>query len=60
MMRSTFHRLSLALALFAIALPATAAAQVIQRPPRSTGGLFGGADQPVDPNRTRSTLSWIP
>lgn len=31
--------------------------QVIERPPRSTGGLFGGR-QPIDPNRTQQQLSF--
>lgn len=50
-------RFVLPLAATVLLLPAPSRAQVTERPPRSAGGIFGGAGQPLDPNRTRSTLS---
>jgi hypothetical protein len=50
------HTSTFALVLLVASVTA-ADAQVIQRPPRSTGGLFGGR-QPADPNRTRQELTF--
>lgn len=56
-MRAAFSTFSLAATAALVAVLASSAeAQVIRRPERSRGGLFGG-DSPVDPNRTRSQLS---
>jgi hypothetical protein len=42
--------------LLSLASASPAVSQVIQPPPRSTGGLFGG-DRPLDPNRTSQDLT---
>lgn len=42
-------------ALLLVAAASPPAAQVLERPPRSTGGLFGGR-RPADPNRTSQEL----
>jgi hypothetical protein len=47
---------SVTFALLLLASAAAADAQVIERPRRSTGGLFGGR-QPDDPNKTRQELA---
>ena len=44
------------IAVLLLAPGAAASAQVLQPPPRTTGGLFGG-DRPVDPNRSRQELT---
>jgi hypothetical protein len=49
-------RVHASVAFVLVLLAVSADAQVIQRPPRSTGGLFGGR-QPADPNRTQQELT---
>jgi len=51
------YRLGVVAVLLTVFAPALVEAQVIRRPPRSRGGLFGGADRPVDPNRTSSVIA---